>query len=183
MDDRPGFFNHLCTAFVALLILEQHSRYPEAHFLVGLFCFFATIGLGIAYLAAISQQMTDGRRLRRSWRSWLPFPLAVLLMITSAITHWPAAVRFKVSEDSFDQLVAEAYSGKKPSGFPRRVGLYWIEYIYDADFDYTTGNGTIGFVTGTPLIDDCGLYYDPGNPKSSHFLTTRISPCWYVTEW
>ena len=34
MDDRPEVFHHFVTTVVALLILEQHSRYPEAHFLV-----------------------------------------------------------------------------------------------------------------------------------------------------
>lgn len=182
MDDRPEVFHHFVTTVVALLILEQHSRYPEAHFLVVLFCFFATLGLGIAYVITVSRQPTRGSRVR-TWFNRLFFPLVVLLMISSSVTHWPASVRFRLSEASFDQLVAEANSGKKPQGFPRRVGLYWIEYIYDADFDYTTGSGSIGFVTGSPLIDDCGLSYDPKNPESSHFLTTRISPCWYVTEW
>ena len=39
MDDSPEVFHHFVTTVVALLILEQHSRYPEAHFLVVLFCF------------------------------------------------------------------------------------------------------------------------------------------------
>ncbi len=51
------------------------------------------------------------------------------------------------------------------------------------DFDYVTRQGTIGFLTGVALIDECGLYHDQTDRQPSRCLTTRIAPQCYVTEW
>jgi len=183
----PSLFEHVVTGFSTLLVLEQHSRLPEANFFVVIFCSIATLCLGIAYLARLAKPSQRDKTVPANNRSpildWAGFPLALALMFSSAATHWPATIRFNLSKSSFDELVAQAHNGEEPQGFPRRVGLYWINYVKDDDFDYETCQGTIGFVTGTALIDECGLYYDKANPQSSHYLTTRIAPHWYVTEW
>ena len=183
----PSRTEHVVAAIATLLMLEQHSRLPEANFFVVVLCGAATLGLGVAYFARLAKRArhdaSSGGVKHRAVLSWLVFPVAITLMLSSAATHWPATIRFYLSKPSFDEVVAQAYNGQEPQGFPRRVGLYWIHYVHDYDFNYDTRQGTIGFVTGVALIDECGIYYDENNPESSHWLTTRIAPCWYLTEW
>ncbi len=180
---RPSAVEHVVAAGATLLILEQHSRLPEANFMAVFLCGVATLGLGVAYFARLALQILgDSRITLRSALHWVVLPAAIALMVSSAATHWPARIRFHLSKPSFDELVAQAYTGQEPQGFPRRVGLYWIDCV-QGDFNYSTRKGTIGFVTGVALIDECGIYYDQNSPESSHWLTTRIAPCWYLTEW
>jgi len=145
------------------------------------------IGLGAVQLRRLTQfqreNLLANQLSLRTVLSWLAFPCAVAIVVSSSATHWPASVRFQLSKPSFDALVSKAFSGERPEGFPCRVGLYWIESVNDLDFNYSTKQGTIGFVTGACLIDECGLYFDQSDPKSSHWLTTRIAPQWYLTEW
>ncbi len=199
-SNRPWFFEHAALGCASLLILEQHSRLPAANPLVLLPCGFLIAAIGCSYLARLVVRLSnddldrhEGSRSIESFScrlpalrcilNWLVFPTAMALLMSSAATHWPASVRFALSRSSFEQLVSDAHQGKELKGFPRRVGLYWIESAYDYDFNYATRQGTIGFVTGSCLIDECGLYYDQQNFDSTHWLTTRIAPCWYVTEW
>ena len=184
---HPSLVEHLIAAAVTLLILEQHSRFPEANvFIVGI-ASLTTLLLAIVYCTRLVMrslsQVKPSNASRRTILHWVVFPTAVALMFTSAATHWPATIRFYLSKSSFDELVSQAYNGQEPQGFPRRVGLYWIDYVQDDAFDYETRQGTIGFVTGVVLIDECGLYYDKADRRSSHYLTTRIAPRWYITEW
>jgi hypothetical protein len=168
-------------------MLEQHSRLPEATFYVVILCGAATLGLGVAYFVRLAHRLrrglfSDGVK-PGAVPGWIVFPAALSLMLSSAATHWPATIRFHLSKPSFDEVVAQVYTGQKPQGFPRRVGLYWIDYVKDDDFNYDTRRGRIGFVTGVALLDECGIYYDEDDPGSSHWLTTRIAPRWYLTEW
>jgi hypothetical protein len=180
----PSTLEHVIAVVVTLLVLEQHSRMPEANFFVVVISTVAVLGLGVAYLATASLRRTDATTTKRpAFVNWIVLPVAVTLMLTSSASHWPATLRFYLSKPSFDGLVAEAYSGRELQGFPRWVGLYRIDSVQDSDFDYESRQGTIGFVTGVALIDECGLYYDQSDQKSSHYLTTRIAPHWYVTEW
>ena len=183
----PSVIEHMITVLVTAMILEQHSRMPEANFLVTVFVFLSTMGLAIAYCVRLGERLRSSDEVKTSSNSsvmhWFVLPVGVLIMLSSAATHWPATARFALSKSSFDELVAQAYNGQQPQGFPRRVGLYWIDNVKDNDFDYSTRQGTIGFVTGVALIDECGLRYDRSDRRSSHYLTTRIAPCWYVTEW
>ena len=182
---HPSAAEHVLAAGVATLILEQHSRLPEANFLAVVFASLVMFGLSNAYcvrlVASLRNKSAGGHR--RALLNWVVFPAILTLMFTSAATHWPASIRFYFSKSSFDELIAQAYRGQKPEGFPRRVGLYWIDYVPDDDFQYESSQGTIGFVTGESLIDPCGLLYDKSNPRSSGYLTTQIAPQWYVTEW
>ena len=176
----------LLAVFATSLMLENHSRLPEANFFVVIFCSLATLGLGIAYiarLARISQLESTSWPRRHRLLNWIVFPFAVALMLSSSATHWPAMLRFNLSKSRFEELVEQAYTGHAPQGFPRRVGLFWIDYVQDSEFNYETRGGRIGFVTGVALVDECGIYYDEKDPKSTHWLTTRIAPCWYLTEW
>ena len=182
---HPSAPEHVLAAGVAALILEQHSRLPEANFLAVGFSSLVVFGLSIAYcvhlVAFLRNKSAVGQR--SALLKWAVFPAVLVLMFSSALTHWPASIRFYFSKSSFDDLIAQAYRGEKPDGFPRRVGLYWIDYVQDDNFKYESGQGTIGFVTGEALIDPCGLLYDKTNPNSSGYLTTQIAPNWYVTEW
>ena len=180
-------FEQVALAIIVLVILEQHSRLPEVNFLAFLVSLVVFVGIGIAYfcrLPGIVWRLRDAQRFKmRTILNWLVFPSAVVIVLSSSATHWPASVRFQLSKPSFDTLVSKAFSGERPVGFPRRVGLYWIESVHDLDFNYSTKQGMIGFVTGVSLIDECGIYFDQRDPKSSHSLTTRIAPQWYLTEW
>lgn len=184
----PLIAEHVVLACTSLLLLEQHSRLPESNLLLLPLCSGVIFVIGASYcghlMVAIDDRVT-GRtnRVGVGLLKWLVFPVTLALVLSSAVTHWPASVRFALSRSSFEELVSDAYQGKQLDGFPRRVGLYWIEYVYDLEFNYATREGTIGFVTGSCLIDGCGLCYDPRDVESSHWLTTRIAPCWYVTEW
>ncbi|MBI1314539.1 hypothetical protein GC176_24870 [bacterium] len=196
----PSIVEHVILACASLLMLEQHSRLPESNPILFLLCGPVVAALGCSYLARVvvgvgnrGLNQSDGflrvdpsgkdTAKPHSFLNWLVFPVTFALLLSSTATHWPASVRFALSRSSFDELVAQAYQGKKLDGFPRRVGLYWIESVYDYDFNYDTREGTVGFVTGACLIDECGLCYDRRNRDSSHWLTTKIAPCWYVTEW
>ena len=183
----PSRFEQFALTVVVFVILEEHSRLPELSFLTLLVSLVVFVGIGIAYLgrfsAMVRLQAETQQFQMRTILSWLVFPCAVALVWSSAATHWPASVRFQLSKPDFDALVLKALNGESPEGFPRRVGLYWIESVYDLDFDYSTKLGTIGFVTGVCLVDRCGLYFDQSDPKPSHWLTTRIAPQWYLTEW
>lgn len=182
---RPSAPEHALASGVAALILEQHSRLPEANFLVVGLASLVVLGLSVAYFVHLVPFLRNksfaGRR--TALLRWAVFPAALVLMLSSAVTHWPASIRFYLSKSSFDDLIAQAYRGQKPDGFPRCFGLYWVEGVQDDNFQYESGQGTIGFVTGEALIDPCGLLYDKTNPESSGYLTTRIAPNWYVTEW
>lgn len=182
---HPSAPEHVLAAGVATLILEQHSRLPEANFLAVGFASLVVFGLSIAYCVRLVAFLRNrlAVRHRRASLNWLVFSTTLILMFSSAATHWSASIRFYFSKSSFDELIAQAYRGQKPEGFPRRVGLYWIDYVQDDDFQYESSQGTIGFVTGEALIDPCGLLYDKLNPNSSGYLTTQIAPQWYVTEW
>ena len=185
---RQWIADHVVLGIASFLILEQHSRLPEATLLVFLVCIAAIFWAGFSCLVRIGNSAspkTDNGDTTRpcGFTGWIAFPLAIALLLSSAATHWPASVRFALSRSSFEELVEDAYAGKELGEFPRRVGLYWIEYVYDLEFNYATREGTIGFVTGSCLIDGCGLCYDRRDYESSHWLTTRIAPCWYVTEW
>jgi len=186
--NRPSIGEHLLVGLASLILLEQHSRLPEAAFFVFLLCGGLIAGVGLAYFVRIVTQRVggepDGRRFAklRTAVSWIVFPVAVALVLSSAATHWPATIRFYLSKSAFEDVLAEVEQGNKPAGFPRRVGLYWVDRI-QYDFDYQTEQPITGFVTGVALVDECGIYYNPKNPPSSHWLTTRIAPCWYLTEW
>ncbi len=183
---QPSVIGVLVVALTTMVILEQHSRLPEANVIVVLFCSLATLGLGVAYLARIANWSKTGYRMEYGPRgifNWIAFPAAVTLMLSSVVTHWPAIIRFHFSKPSFEKLVATVYEGQELDGFPRRVGLYWIDEVQDAGFNYETREGTVGFVTGVALIDECGIYYDEQDGRSTHYLTTRIAPHWYLTEW
>ena len=182
---HPSVSEHLIAAGITALILEQHSRLPEANFLVAALASLVTMALIVAYGFHFVEFQRASSMGTHTWAllNWVVLPATVAMMLSSAATHWPASIRFYFSKPSFDELVAEAYRGRELQGFPRRVGLYWIEYVQDDDFQYDSGDGTIGFVTGRALIDECGLLYDRSNPKSSHYLKTQIAPHWYVTEW
>jgi len=183
----PSFVEHAVLAIASLIILEQHSRLPEANFVAVITCGATIVGVTVAYFVRVvtcTRREANAAPLRpQAVFSWLIVPATIAMLLCSAATHWPATVRFYLSKPSFDELIAQAYRGERPEGFPRRVGLYWVEYVYDVDFNYETRQGTVGFVSGVALIDECGIYYDPGNPTSSHWLTTRIAPRWYLTEW
>ena len=184
---RPSGIEHVIAAIATLLMIEQHSRLPEANFFIVILCGAITLGLVVVYFARLVKRGLGGASpagaKHRGVLSWLVLPVAITLMLSSAATHWPATIRFYLSKPSFDALVEQAYSGEKPHAFPRWVGLYWIDHVVDDDFNYDTCQGTIGFVTGVALIDECGISYDKKNPECSHSLTTRIAPCWYLTEW
>jgi hypothetical protein len=181
----PSVPEHVLAAGIATLILEQHSRLPEANILAAGFASLVMLGLFIAYCFRLAtflrNKSASGQRLE--WLNWAVFPVTLVLTFSSTATHWPATIRFHFSKSSFDELITQAYRGQKPEGFPRRVGLYWIDDVMDDNFQYESGQGTIGFVTGEALVDPCGLLYDKSNPESSGYLTTRIAPQWYVTEW
>jgi hypothetical protein len=183
--NRPSLLEHLVAIGVATLLLEQHSRLPQANWIALGVVTLIVFGLSMAYcirLVVLLRSKLDVR-LRESFLNWMVFPALLVLMFTSAATHWPASVRFYLSKASFDRLVEQAHSGRKLEGFPRRVGLYWIEEVRDDSFRYESGEGTLGFVTGEALIDPCGLLYDNANLDYAHYLTTRIAPDWYITEW
>ena len=181
----PSAPEHVLAAGIATLILEQHSRLPEANVFAAGFASLVVFGLFIAYCVHLVEFLRNKSAVgqRSALLNWVVFPTTLVLMFSSAMTHWPASIRFYFSKSSFDDLIAQAYRGQKPEGFPRRVGLYWIDYVQDDSFQYESGLGTIGFVTGEALIDPCGLLYDKKNPKSSDYLTTQIAPNWYLTVW
>ncbi len=184
---RPLWFEQVALAIVVLVVIEQHSRLPELGFLTFLVSLAVLVGLGAVQLGRFAgiqrRKLLASQFSLKTILSWLAFPCAVAIVLSSSATHWPASVRFQLSKPSFATVVSKAFSGERPEGFPRRVGLYWIESVYDLDFNYSTKQGTIGFVTGVCLVDDCGIYFDQRDPKSSHWLTTRIAPQWYLTEW
>lgn len=183
----PLWFEQVTLAIVVLVVIEQHSRLPELGFLTFLVSLAVLVVLGAVQLGRFAKiqrrKLLASKFSLKTILSWLAFPCTVAIVLSSSATHWPASVRFQLSRPSFDALVSKAFNGERPRGFPRRVGLYWIESVKDLDFNYSTKQGTIGFVTGACLVDDCGLYFDQSDPKSSHWLTTRIVPQWYLTEW
>ncbi|HBN77331.1 MAG TPA: hypothetical protein DD473_16280 [Planctomycetaceae bacterium] len=182
---RPSLIEHVIAVTITCLMLEQHSRLPEVNLVVAGIGFLSTLGLVVAY--GFHFEKSSQNQLKaitpKSLLHWLILPAAIIIMLTSAQTHWPASIRFSLSKSNFDNLIAQVERGEKPQGFPRRVGLYWIDYVKDSNYDSSTGQGTIGFITGIVMIDECGLIYDKTDPKSSHYLTTRIAPCWSITEW
>ncbi|MDB5337277.1 MAG: hypothetical protein JWN70_2896 [Planctomycetaceae bacterium] len=185
----PSMSENLVVLFATLFVLEANSRLPSASFLVIMLGGTAMIGPGLAYLTRIAIQFARPKAdyskyfKLRSIAKWAVLPAAIALLISSDATHWPAAVRFHFSKSSFQHIVTQGQKGIRPAGFPRRVGWYWIESISDYSFDYRGGQGKLGFVTGTALIDPCGINYDPADPPTSNWLTTRLAPCWYLTEW
>ncbi len=184
---RPLWLEQFALAIIVLVVIEQHSRLPELGFLTFLVSLAVLLWLGAVQLGRLAKiqrrkLVASQISLRTIWGR-LAFPSAVAIVLSSSATHWPASVRCQLSKPCFDALVSKAFRGERPEGFPRRVGLYWIESVKDLDFNYSTKQGTIGFVTGVSLIDECGLYFDQSDPKSSHWLTTRIAPQWYLTEW
>jgi hypothetical protein len=217
LTSSPTAVEHATAVAITLLVLESHSRLPEAGLFVSLVSAAAILSLGFGYLwrvihiairriratfdrhsvSANSQpiQSSAGNsdvsnslpgvadKKRFSFLNWLVLPACLLVIYTSTATHWPAVIRFYFSRASFEELVAQSYSGKMLKGFPRRVGLYWIEDVEYSGRDETTGRRRIGFITGVALLDPCGLEYDEMNPPDSHYLTTQIAPCWYLTEW
>lgn len=140
-------------------------------------------GQGVAEISERSHKLPRVTVTKRFVLNWLVLPLCLIIMMTSAATHWTAMIRFYFSRASFEELVAEADMGQMSHGFPRRVGLYWIEDVDLYERNEKTGRRRIGFVTGVVLIDPCGLEYDDAKHPSSHYLTTQIAPCWYITEW
>lgn len=140
-------------------------------------------GQGVAEISERSHKLPRVTVTKRFVLNWLVLPVCLIMMMISAATHWTAMIRFYFSRASFEELVAQAESGQMPHGFPRRVGLYWIEKVKLIDRNEKTGRDRIGFVTGVVLIDSCGLEYDDANLPPSHYLRTRIAPCWYLTEW
>lgn len=184
---RTSLAEHLVAIIVTAIILEQHSRLPEAKFPVLVICCVIVAVLGVKYFSRLAKHLR--RRIRPydstslTIANWFILPVAIALMLSSAATHWPAKMRFHLSKPSFETLVETASTGDELTGFPRRVGLYWIDYVKDGGFNRETGEGTIGFITGAALIDECGFLYDKANPKDSHWLTTKVAPCWYLTEW
>lgn len=180
---RPSLVENVVLVVAVLVLLEQHSRLPEANFFAVIVCGLAIVCVGVTYIARLAITACRGNLSPAAAMSWLVLPAAIVVLHSSAITHWPASIRFYFSKSSFEELVTQAQAGNKPADFPRRVGLYWIESIHDYDFNYETGEGTIGFVTGVAVLDECGIEYDHNNPPTSHYLTTRIAPNWYLTEW
>lgn len=187
---RPKLAENIIIILAALPILEQHSRLPEMSLPVIVLC-AVPVGIVIAgwivraSIMAVKSSapgeddaLTPGLLL-----DWLTIPVITLLLLFSALTHWPASIRFYFSQDAFEQAIENAYENQGNGEFPRWMGLYWVEGIHDAEFDYQHKTGTFGFVTGESSIDECGLYYDPGNPTPRHHLTTRIAKYWYLTEW
>lgn len=168
---------HGFTAVLTILILEQHSRLPELAVFLMFFCLFTFPVLFLIWALVVRLAY----RSRRWDRHLLGFPIAVALTVSSSATHWPAMLRFEFSRNSFEALIEQANRGDELTGFPRHVGLYWIEEVDDT-YNPSTRTGTILFITGTALIDECGLRYDPANPESSGYLNTKISPHWYLAE-
>lgn len=182
----PYWVEHAVGITTTALMIEQHSRFPEASFLVVVLATFVTLWLGSVAISRF-RSLIDRPKFnvpRRTFAHLTVFPVAFSIMVTSAMTHWPAMVRFGLSRPSFKHIVSQVHRGElMEDSFPRRIGLYHIKFLMLDEFNSANRSGTIGFSTGTVLADPCGLEYDPKNRPSSHYLTTKIAPKWYVTEW
>lgn len=187
---RPTLAENLIIFLAALPILEQHSRLPEMSQAIFILCavpvgvvivvWIVRVGLMTVKSSAPGEDddLTPGLT-----AAWLTIPAITLLLLFSALTHWPASVRFHFSRDAFEQAVENIFENKGTGEFPRWMGLYYIEGIHDSDFDYAHKTGTIGFVTDRSSAGEYGLYYDPANLPPRHPLTTRISKYWYLEKW
>ncbi len=111
---HPSSTEHVIAAMAVLVMLEQHSRLPEAAFPVVLLCGAATLGLGVAYVVRLigrARCNTSCARLtRRGLLSWAILPAAIALMWSSAATHFSATIRFSLSNAMIRRPRSVAYT-------------------------------------------------------------------------
>ena len=177
----PRSWSIVLTIVATLWVLEDLSR--PLVFGFSTFCFAPLIGLLLLsnYLFHLARQSVNGGEPEEDglppadlWR-WFVLPLAFGAILSTWTYPWPAILRFSLSRDAFERKVAEIHRTGEDQG-PQRVGLYFVERIF------THGNGYVGFVTGSGLIDPAGLAHDPSRPPSSR-CNIHLVGNWYATEW
>ncbi|QDU79648.1 hypothetical protein Pla110_13590 [Polystyrenella longa] len=166
------------------LVLEQHSRYHSATFPVVFLSAFLLIVLSSFYFFTILMRLK--RQKEVSWfqlASLSAYPLALTIMVSSSLTHWPASVRFFFSRSSFEQVVEEINQGREPEEFPKWIGLFWIDSVTTSGYDLSAKAGSVDFITGFVFWDECGISYTPDLSGRSPNRDFRLAPDWYLVEW
>ena len=112
---------HVVLAIAALIIIEQHSRLPEANFFAVIMCGAAIFGVAVAYfgrLMARTRKKGDARRPSlRAALSWLLLPATIALLLSSAATHWPLQFDSISASPVLSNSLRKRITAKDPKAF------------------------------------------------------------------
>lgn len=182
---HPSWGEHLAVIVPSLILVEEQSRIPGGSLGLLYWGMVAPVTT-LVYLArcrrAVRNAACSLRPTLGSWSHWLILPVCLGLVAAGSLNHWPARLRFGLSQRSFERLVAAPPGDQLRGPYPRWIGLYWVRSeVGGALFENPHPNR--GFITGSGPADPCGLEYDPADPQATGGLTLRLAPGWYLTEW
>lgn len=165
---------HTCLILlVCVILVEQFSKRPLPSLAALIVCGAVLVAAVVYRFFAHVKTPNQPNRYRK-----MVIALAFVAVLTSVVFRWPARLRLYVSQPAFNKVMNEMHAGHQPYGYPRWVGLYWVQRVYDNDYG---GDGPIGFVTGW-AHHEVGLQFGGGQ----QFLGSDAIPIghnWYLTEW
>ena len=117
---EPSLIEHFWALATLCLIIEQQSRLPEVGVLPAFFATASFLCLGALYVV---RGMKWGRCDASPWAvvsggailNWSVLPICLVLIMTGAATHWPARVRFRLSQESLEEAVELVRRGDEPT--------------------------------------------------------------------
>ena len=177
---KPQSWSLVLVVLVTFCVLEDISRLVSLQTSTALLApIFGLVAVG-NYVYRLGRYVASGTSLRKGessrgiWR-WFVLPAGLALVVSALVEPWPMTVRFSLSQQAFEQKVAEMQTTHTNQS-AQRVGLYWIRGAY------IEASGYMRFVTGTSVLDPAGFAYDPKRPPSGR-LQRHITGNWYATEW
>ena len=116
------------------------------------------------------------KQIRR--RRWFVLPLCVLLLFSMLVYPWPLMIRFKLSQNAFNDALKYYQAGKFAGN--QWIGLYYVERVETVH--YNNLRSTTWFITGDSIGDPVGFEYDPLPNHPMGYLSLRVGHSWYVYE-
>lgn len=181
-----------CVIFAVLSLYGIVNASGPAQWEAGSICMVAFVGvplwLGILLLYVVRTAATwldrerakldDSERSGR-WRWWV-VPICAVLVVSSWIYPWPLLLRFRLSQTAFEAAVADYQMGATFRG--KWVGLYYVKNAHPITYTGPGGRTTVGFVTGSNVLDPVGFEYDPLPNHPTGFMIYEVGKSWYTFE-
>ncbi len=198
-DKRIGWRKHArppsklqCFIFASLSFYGLLNASGPAQWGTGSICMAAFVGapiwFGLLFSYALRALMTwydreraalDIRKRRNRWR-WSVVPICATLVISSWVYPWPLLLRFRLSQSAFEAAVKNYQAGVSCRG--QWVGLYHVKDVSRTTYSGPAARTTIGFMTGSSIIDPVGFEYDPMPNHPTGYMRIEVADSWYTYE-
>jgi hypothetical protein len=186
----PGRWFHAIAVVVLAAILWSDS-YPDLWVSGLLFVSLSLVMLCVAWFVRLAVHLwarLEGWGRGRS-RMLAVLPALVAIVVVIHALDLPFALRWKLSEDAFNEAAATVWltpaEGSVPEWSERRVGLYTVGKTY------RVGDDVYFRLPGVGFLDQVGfacLPHGPGGASGRHYQQesyaspgfTPLGGCWYI---